>query len=119
MFDNIRSAYRYGRLSTAPTASMMAGAPVVVIVKEPSPRPVGEPLDQSKRLITEEDEAIHSWQAVCLGSCVVRVVEVPIVEQITVVVASVLRRDIDASLAPVLVVLRAPIDSSLPSGIKV
>eukprot|EP00170_Pyropia_yezoensis_P007615 contig_31297_g7638 len=85
----------------------MAGAPVVVLVREAHSIEDGA-----------EDAALAGWTSACLGMAVVTPVDVREADLLRSAVDAVLARDVVAAgLSPVLIVLRAPTDSTLTAAV--
>uniref|UniRef100_A0A6T6BJG6 Uncharacterized protein n=1 Tax=Compsopogon caeruleus TaxID=31354 RepID=A0A6T6BJG6_9RHOD len=118
---------RFGSALNAPAASMIAGAPVVLFLRE---KRIFNPLRSFVGLVGDnrmdqkdlEDDthAFHLWQAACIGTSMVRLVEIPSSDQAGTVVSAIIKGDVlGAGLSPVLVVLRASMDSSLVTAITI
>ncbi|KAA8496194.1 hypothetical protein FVE85_2349 [Porphyridium purpureum] len=132
-------AAKYGSIEQVPSAVMMAGAPVVLFVRdaccgtsqghfgdsvvsaekcllefvdyEPAQFLAGV---QSEREVASADLLLWQWQSVCLGAALVKVVDVAKAEQVRLLIGTIVKNEVlEAGFAPVLIVLHAPAHSQL------
>lgn len=115
---NAALGVRYGSLSAAPTAAMIAGAPLVLYVKQSFLR--GGRVHLGGEVKGEGDDGLKEWENICAGLAVVEEVEVEEVHFVRAVVGGRLREAVKSrGLAPVLVVVQMSHDGELAMGADV
>lgn len=118
-------ASRYGSASAAPTASVIAGPPLILFLKEtPSSTtrisatflPACTPSSGPSRTTS----SLLEWRALTVGAAVFSVLNIPSLDALRATLADALKTAVKShGLAPTLVVLDADPDTTLCSGVDV
>lgn len=116
-------AARYGSLKQVPIGAAMAGAPLVLVVREKKRVECSlqelygkEYVDDSQSEGTDGHEtgACGAWRAACLGMAIIYMLEVDLLADIAVAVDAKLSREhAESNLAPVLVVIQTDHESTI------
>jgi hypothetical protein len=112
-------AVKYGSAEAAPSAALIAGAPLIMYIRES--------LQGTSRILTDEYESfakshasLREWKEISCGLCVLDIVDVKDVGELRSQVSSTLKNAVKVQrLAPVLVVMDADADTTIYSGAEV